>query len=116
MIDGDFELNYGLLTAQYNLACPITQIRRRLQCRQAGARLLQDLSAGVDVGAFESDDEWDLEAGGAVFVFVGFGGVDDALCDDGAVHDAAEDVDEDALDSVVGEDDFEGFGDGLFGG
>ena len=63
----------------------------------------------LDVRPFESDDEGDFEADG-------FGGVDDALGDDVAAHDAAEDVDEDAFDGGVGEDDFEGFGDGFFGG
>ena len=43
-------------------------------------------------------------------------GFDDAGGDDVALHDAAEDVDEDAFDFLVGEDDLERFGDPLDGG
>ena len=60
--------------------------------------------AGFDVVAFEADDERDVE--------VGFlRGGDDAGGDDVAVHDAAENVDEDAFDLRIAEDDFEGCGD-----
>src|SRR4051812_24366896 len=50
----------------------------------------EGLFAGGDVVAFEADDEGDFEGGLA-------GGGDDAIGDDVAIHDAAEDVDEDAL-------------------
>lgn len=87
----------------------ITQILGSLKSREFARGLIEDVAAGFDVGAFESDDEGDLESDL-------FGGVDDAGGDDGAVHDAAEDVDHDAFDAVVGEDDPEGLGDGFFGG
>jgi len=41
---------------------------------------------------------------------------DDALGDDVAAHDAAEDVDQNALDIGIGEDELEGGGHALLGG
>ncbi len=67
-----------------------------------------DFAGGFDVGAFESDDEGDFEADG-------FGGSNDAACDFVALHDSAKDVDEDAFDVGIGEDDLECFCDGFFG-
>ncbi len=93
---------------RYNLLCRITQIPCGLQGWEIRCGVFEDLSACLDIGAFESYDQWDGESDG-------FGGVDDALGDDVAAHDASEDVDEDAVDGGVGEDDAEGFGDGFFG-
>ncbi len=64
------------------------------------SRILEDLLGGVDVGALEPDDERQLEADG-------FAGVDDAVGDGGAVHDAAEHVHQDGLHAVVLRDDAE---------
>src|SRR5689334_934885 len=61
-----------------------------------GERLL----TGHDVVAFEADDEGKLESGFAH-------GGDDAGRDDIAVHDAAENIDEDRLHRGVAEDDLE---------
>jgi len=69
----------------------------------------EHFAAEFYVGAFEADDEGDAE-------FDGLGGVDDALGDDVAFHDAAEDVDEDGLDFGVGAEDAEGFADLFFFG
>ena len=62
----------------------------------SAATMLRPLSARIslpllDVGPFETDDERHLE--GDLF-----GGFDDAGGDDVALHDAAEDVDEDPFD------------------
>ncbi len=67
------------------------------------------LFACFHVIAFESDDEGQFEARFA-------SGFDDSGGDDVAVHDAAEDVDEDALDFRIGEDDLESGGHLVFGG
>ncbi len=97
-----------MANCRHNLLCCITQIPCGLQGWEVGCGVFEDLAAGFDIGAFEPDDQWDGESDG-------FGGVDDALGDDVAAHDSSEDVDEDAVDGVVGEDDAEGFGDGFFG-
>ena len=62
-----------------------------------------------DIIAFEANDEGDGEAGF-------FGGGEDPVGDGIAVHDSAEDIDEDAFNAGVGEDNFEGSGDLFFGG
>ena len=61
----------------------------------------EGLLTSFDVVAFEAHDERDGEGGLA-------GGFDDAVGDDVTIHDAAEDVDQDALDVRVTEDDAEG--------
>mmetsp|Transcript_25050 Transcript_25050/g.48641 ORF Transcript_25050/g.48641 Transcript_25050/m.48641 type:complete len:360 (-) Transcript_25050:338-1417(-) len=65
------------------------------------ARSLDDLFAQIDVRALEAHDERDLEAN-----FLDR--THDTLGNDVALHDAAEDVDEDGLDAVVGGNDLEG--------
>ena len=60
--------------------------------------------ARLDVGAFEADDERHLDRISLAAATMPFG-------DDVAAHDAAEDVDQDALHVGVGEDDVEGCGD-----
>src|ERR1700731_3058544 len=68
-----------------------------------------DLLAGIDIGAFEPHHQRHLQAD---FLHRG----DHALGDDVAFHDAAEDVDQDALHVGIGGDDLEGGGDlGLVG-
>ena len=66
-------------------------------------RIVEDLLAELDVGALETDDQRhadvDLARRG-----------DDALGDDVAAHDAAEDVDQHALDLGVGQQQLEGGG------
>ncbi len=57
-----------------------------------------------DVGAFEAHDQRDRQVH-----FLGRG--DDAFGDDVAAHDAAEDVDQDALHRRIAEDDLERRGD-----
>ena len=75
--------------------------------RQAAHR--QDVLALLDVGALEADDQRHRQ--------IDFpGGLDDALGDDVAAHDAAEDVDQDALHRRVAEDDLERRGDLFLGG
>src|ERR1041385_2935701 len=61
----------------------------------------EGLFAGLDVVAFEANDQREFEAGF-------FNGGDDAGGDHIAVHDAAEDVDQNTLHMRVLEDDFEG--------
>ena len=75
--------------------------------RQAG--LAQDLLAELDIGAFEPHHQRHVQ------VDLARRG-DDALGDHVAAHDAAEDVDQDALDVGVGEDDLERGGHPLLGG
>src|SRR5207342_1455123 len=67
--------------------------------RQAAHR--QDVLALLDVGAFEADDQRHLDVDLAR-------GLDDAFGNDVAAHDAAEDVDEDALHGGIAKDDLEG--------
>src|SRR5574343_483253 len=70
--------------------------------------ILQDLLADLFVGALHADNQRHGQ--------VGFLGCSDNAGGDGvAAHDAAEDVDQDALDLGILEHDLEGFGD-LFGG
>mmetsp|Transcript_58718 Transcript_58718/g.191512 ORF Transcript_58718/g.191512 Transcript_58718/m.191512 type:complete len:458 (-) Transcript_58718:36-1409(-) len=73
------------------------------------AALLDDLLALLHVGADEPDDQRLREAN------LLHGG-HDAVGDDVAAHDAAEDVDEDRLDVRVALDDLEGGGDGVLVG
>src|SRR5690606_14814446 len=69
----------------------------------------EHLAPQLDVGPLEADDEGDVEAD-----LLGRG--DDGGGDGVALHDAAEDVDEDGLDAVVAQEDAEGLGDlGLVG-
>ncbi len=75
--------------------------------REAGFR--EELASGFDVGAFEANDERDGKVDG-------FDGVDDALGDDVALHNAAEDIYENRFHAFVGDEDFEGIGDLLLGG
>ena len=70
---------------------------------------LQDLLAELDVGAFQPDDQRHVQVDLA-------GGGDHALGDHVAAHDAAEDVDQDALDVGVLEDDLERRRHALLGG
>src|SRR6056297_2887792 len=70
---------------------------------------VDDLLALFDVGAFEADNQRHLEAH-----FLDRG--DDALGDHIAAHDAAEDVDQNTFDVVIGGDDLEGLGDFFLGG
>src|SRR6185437_4072626 len=63
--------------------------------------LVDDFLAEFDVGAFQPHYQRHLQAD---FLHRG----DDALGDDVAAHDAAEDVDQDAFDVRVGGDDLEG--------
>jgi hypothetical protein len=65
---------------------------------------LEDVLALLDVGAFEAHHQRHLQIDFAR-------GGHDALGDDVAAHDAAEDVDENAFDRRVGKDDLEGGGD-----
>src|SRR5690606_13602418 len=69
--------------------------------RDGQTRLVQDLLAQLDVRAFQTHDQRHLQAH---FLHRG----DDAFSDDVALHDAAEDVDQDAFDLGVGGDDLEG--------
>ncbi len=73
------------------------------------AGLGEEFAAGFDIGSLEADDERDGEVDG-------FRGVDDALGDDVALHDAAENIDEDRFHIFVGDEDFEGLGDLLLVG
>src|SRR3982074_443695 len=68
-----------------------------------------DLLAGIDIGAFEPDHQRHFEAD---FLYRG----DHAFGDDVAFHDAAENIDQDALHVGIGGDDLECRGDlGLVG-
>jgi hypothetical protein len=67
----------------------------------------EGLFAGLDVVAFEANDEGEGEV-----CFLG--GFDDAGGDDVAIHDAAEDVDEDSFYVRIAQDDFERGGDLFF--
>ena len=69
----------------------------------------EDLLAEIDVGAFQADHQRHVQADLA-------GGRDDAVGDDVAAHDAAEDVDQDAFDVGVAQDDLEGLGHPVLGG
>src|SRR6185312_9277146 len=69
----------------------------------------EDLLAELDIGAFEPHHQRYMQADLARRG-------DDALGDDVAPHDAAEDVDQDAFDILVGQDDLEGGGNALLGG
>ena len=64
----------------------------------------ESLLASLDVVAFETNDERNADVGFA-------GGIDDPMGDDVAVHDAAENIDQDAFDVLVAEDDSKGCGD-----
>src|SRR5207248_1992288 len=64
------------------------------------AALVDDLLAELDVGAFQAHDQRHLQSD-----FLDCG--DHTLGDDVAAHDAAEDVDQDALNVRVGGDDLE---------
>src|SRR6266852_4689882 len=68
------------------------------------SRVLEDLLALVDVGPFHSHDQWHAELDLAR-------GVDDALRQHVAQHDAAEDVDEHRLDPRIGKQDAKRRGD-----
>src|SRR5690606_15111438 len=68
-----------------------------------------DLLAKLDIRAFEANNQRNLETD---FLH----GSNDTLGDDIALHDAAEDVDEDALDLRVRRDDLEGRSDLLLAG
>src|SRR6266540_4670418 len=72
-------------------------------------RIPQDSLAFVHVGSFETDDDGRRKAHL-------FDGRDDALGDDVAAHDAAENVDQDRLYVLIREDDPEGVLDLLLGG
>jgi hypothetical protein len=74
------------------------------QDRQAG--LAHDLLAQLDVGALQPNDQRHVQADLAR-------GGDDAFRDHVATHDAAEDVDQDAFDVRVRQDDLERRGDAL---
>src|ERR1700731_678199 len=76
----------------------IVEIIRR---QHVEAGFADDLLAGIDIGAFETHHQRHLEAD---FLHRG----DDALGNDVAFHDAAEDVDQDALHVGIGGDDLEG--------
>src|SRR3954454_16160261 len=60
-----------------------------------------DLLAGIDIGAFEPYHQRHFQAD---FLYRG----DDALGNDVAFHDAAEDVDQNPLHGGIGRDDLEG--------
>lgn len=79
-----------------------------MQRRHLALGIREDFAGFFHVGAFEADDDGDFEGDFFAGFYEGFG-------DDVALGDAAEDVDEDAFDVGVGEDDAEGF-DGAFGG
>src|SRR6478609_9126900 len=80
-----------------------------VSCRDRETGFVEDLLAELDIGAFEANDERNLETD-----FLNR--CDNAFGDDVALHDAAEDVDEDALDLRVGRDDLEGSRDLLLAG
>src|SRR5579872_6738864 len=63
--------------------------------------LANNLLAGIDIGAFKTHHQWHLEADFP-------NGCDHALGNDVALHDAAEDVDQNALHIGIGGDDLEG--------
>src|SRR3984885_9458663 len=65
------------------------------------AALADDLLAGIDIGAFKAHHKRYLETD---FLYRG----DHALGDDVALHDTAEDIDEDTLHVGIGGDDLEG--------
>src|SRR5690606_4945399 len=64
------------------------------------AALIDDLLAQFHIGTLETDNQRNLEAN-----FLD--GCDNAFCDDVALHDAAEDVDENAFDARISSDDLE---------
>src|SRR5262245_42376420 len=80
-----------------------------IRCCQLDAAFAEDFLAFFDLGAFEADDKWYLEADG-------FASGDDGGSDRRAAGDAAENVDQDALHVWIGEDDAEGLGDLLLVG
>ena len=69
----------------------------------------KELAAGFDVGAFQAHHErhWEVD---------GFHGIDDALSDDVALHDAAENIHQNGFHSLVRDKDLECLGDLLLGG
>ena len=72
-------------------------------------RFGEHLFAEFNVGAFQADYERDLDAELS-------GPFDNSGGDDVALHDAAEDVDQNPFDLVIGEDELECFGDAFDGG
>src|SRR5215217_5321268 len=88
----------GLLQRGDGLLGRLTQVVRR---GDGEARVAQQFLALLHVGAFKANDEGDLE-----LHFLGRG--DDAVRDDIALHDAAEDVDQHRLHRGVGQDELEG--------
>src|SRR5262245_61267645 len=85
----------------YRLADLSVRVREVVGREDRETRLGEDLLAEADIGALEAHHQRDMEADLARRG-------DDALGDDVAAHDAAEDVDEDALDIGIGEDELEG--------
>jgi len=84
--------------------------RRQIVCRNDVETALGHYALALfDIGALEPHDQRLVEPKAA-------GRADNALGDDVTAHDAAEDVDKDALHILVGENDLEGFGDTLGGG
>ena len=90
-----------------DLARRIGEVGRCLHARNLLRRVREDLSRSRDVGALEAHDERHLEADG-------LRARHDCARDLVALHDAAEDVDEDALHVWVAENDAERFRDGFF--
>ena len=97
---------FASLTACDDLFRGIGEVLRRGDLQ---TRLLQDLLAELDVGAFQPHHQRHVQ------VDLARRG-DDAFGDHVAAHDAAEDVDQDALDVGILEDDLEGRGHALLGG
>jgi hypothetical protein len=84
----------------------VRQVHRRGDA-QAGGR--EDLAALLDAVALEADHQGPVEARV-------LHGLDNALGDDVALHDAAENIDQDGFHVRVGKDDLEGLGDLLHRG
>ncbi len=79
----------------------LRRLAHRVGGREVQAAVLQHLLALLDVGAFHPDDDRDRDA-----ELLDRG--DDAFGEHVAAQDAAEDVDQDGLDALVGHQDLEG--------
>src|ERR1700739_1887594 len=89
------------LSSLYGLDDLLRGIVEIIGWQHAEAALADSLLSGFDIGAFEPNDQRHLQAD---FLHRG----DHALGDDIALHDAAEDVDENALHVGIRRDDLEG--------
>src|SRR6478752_3969166 len=106
-------VSFSLLLARWSVGGPGGElggaargaVHRRLDRHERVVALLQDAAALLDVVAVEAHDERTV-----LLVAERVEGADDAVGDGVARRDAAEDVDEDALDLRVGQDDVQAVG------